>query len=705
MAEITLIYPPLTDPTSGYHSLSYLDAYARAQGFDPARIIDANIESLYFSLTDDEAALVMNEVAERRRHLESGAETGLTDHERATLWTAGRIEPEEVRAAIRTLKDVDSFYDYRQYRWAVERIIAWMDTLAATGAPGSFGSNSGFSFFASDVINWFSIADLTNRELIGHINKPFRRYVDQLLIPRVRGVDLVGINVTYQEQLPFALYILQQLDQSLVDCGQQRPRVVIGGTEVSGAWKYLQDKSRFFELFAGADLAVVGEGETAYVQILTQLGRPLTDVHHPNVLINVGREQIPQHGIPLYENIKSLPTPTYDQLPWELYLSPHRFAYYSPTRGCYWNKCTFCDYGLNFDSPTSPWRQDPVEKMVEDARRLSHEADFFYLSVDVLAPAAMLRFAERIREESVDFKWGAEIRLEKYWSPERCKTLREGGCVVVSVGYESGNQRILDLMEKGTKVDQIRTTIKNLHDAGIGVEMMGFTGFPSETLEEGMESIKFLLDNRDSWTFGGMGEFILTAGAIVARQPERFGITNVRPHPGDDLVSVLQFDDPVKSPETRELLHRAKQPLRRWHFQRPWLGGIDTPHTYFYHDRFGTQILDELHDAMRRGVQLDSSLVANGAVESVPEVAKDIIGAERIFIHADTTVIKFPAPLLDLLGRLDGNCSFSEAAVKSGVDHPDAQWRLLNRLLQAHVVRLPLKEIDVPRERLGSQSQ
>jgi anaerobic magnesium-protoporphyrin IX monomethyl ester cyclase len=46
-----LIYPPLTDPTSGYHSLSYLDSYARSRGYPPADMIDANIEAFHHSLS------------------------------------------------------------------------------------------------------------------------------------------------------------------------------------------------------------------------------------------------------------------------------------------------------------------------------------------------------------------------------------------------------------------------------------------------------------------------------------------------------------------------------------------------------------------------------------------------------------------------------------------------------------------------------
>lgn len=98
--------------------------------------------------------------------------------------------------------------------------------------------------------------------------------------------------------------------------------------------------------------------------------------------------------------------PDFSGLPWDLYLSPEKFVYYSPTRGCYWNKCTFCDYGLNTDGPTSPWRQDTADTMIADVTELAKFAKFIYFSVDVLAPATILRFAEKVVERGLDFRWG-----------------------------------------------------------------------------------------------------------------------------------------------------------------------------------------------------------------------------------------------------------------------------------------------------------
>jgi hypothetical protein len=91
---------------------------------------------------------------------------------------------------------------------------------------------------------------------------------------------------------------------------------------------------------------------------------------------------------------------------------------------------------------------------------------------------------------------------------------------------------------------------------------MGFTGFPSETVAEAHESVDFLETHRDSWTVAGLGEFILTPGAIVAMRPGDFGIVEHGPHANDDIARILHFREaePVSDAE-RETIDARKKAL------------------------------------------------------------------------------------------------------------------------------------------------
>lgn len=592
-----LVYPPLLDPTAGYHSLGYLKSYAAARGYRDVHVVDANVEAVTSLLEPDRVGRDQERLRDRRDELAGRA--GRLDPDEAAehgeLLKVDLVTPAATEAAVQVLRDPELFYDYPTYRAAAERIIARLGLAGALGVPGQFTNG-----FQLQSVGWSPSrsADLCDRELLATLARPFQPYLEQRLLPRMTALrpDLIGINLTFVSQTPFGLWLLRLLRERMPGC-----HLTAGGTELADIWKYLGDRDRFFQIFDDTDSCVIGEGESAFVRLLEHVaGQRGTDRLGPAVAPH------PRHargtGAPefAYETTRLLPPPDLTDLPYHRYLSPHRYAYFSPTRGCYWNKCTFCDYGLNDGTPTSPWRQDPVDKAFADLEAVAATARFVYLSVDVLAPATILRLAERIIEAGLEVRWSAEIRLERYWTPQRCRTLYASGCRAVSVGFESASQRVLDLIAKGTRVADVPRIIEAMTGAGIGVQMMGFTGFPSETFDEAMESVRFLTAHRSRWTFGDLGEFVLTPGAIVASDPGRFGLSNLRAAPGRDIRRSLRYDPPNRlSGREEHELAVAKASIRMADFDRPWLGGVDTPHTCFYHDRYGAEVAILIRDAVR----------------------------------------------------------------------------------------------------------
>jgi hypothetical protein len=375
-------------------------------------------------------------------------------------------------------------------------------------------------------------------------------------------------------------------------------------------------------------------------------------------------------------------------------------VYYSPTRGCYWNKCTFCDYGLNSDGPTSPWRQSQEERMIQDVRAISAHSRFIYFSVDVLAPATILRFAERAVEERLDIRWGAEIRLEKYWSRERCELLRRSGCVAVAVGFESGNQRILKLIDKGTTPAQVKQAIQAMHAAGIGVQMLGFTGFPTETFEEARDSIDFLVNNRELWTFGGLGDFVLTSGSIVAKDPARFGISGVRPAGKEGVARWLEYEEPI-SRGARDAVKQEKRRLQPSHYGRPWLGEPDTPHSYFYQDRFRTQTWPLLQGNRRLDPGDEDQLFQlNGTL--IPNPGAEVLGAydaiygnmnqtrdntRPVFRRADGRIMLLPSGLTRLLDIFAEPVTIAKATERAWMLDPADARTAFDQLIRRAAIR------------------
>src|SRR5215207_3357072 len=248
---------------------------------------------------------------------------------------------------------------------AVLVLKRWMDVLSVKGFAGQFGN---FALNMQIFANFNSVNDLINTSFTDRLMKPFLSYFNEPFTKIInRGWDLIGLSVNYISQLPFAIFI-SHLVRSLV------PECIIcaGGTEITDDVKYMSDRNLLWKLFSACDAIVVGEGESSLISILDSLHlmQPLPK-QCPGVLVKDDPIIFDDFKLSLhmtFENLSALPEPRYDVWNWNQYWSPEPIILYSPTRGCYWNKCTFCDYGLNADLPTSPSRNRPVESVIEELR-------------------------------------------------------------------------------------------------------------------------------------------------------------------------------------------------------------------------------------------------------------------------------------------------------------------------------------------------
>jgi hypothetical protein len=303
------------------------------------------------------------------------------------------------------------------------------------------------------------------------------------------------------------------------------------------------------------------------------------------------------------EDLSVLPAPDFDGLPLDRYLSPRLTLPYDPTRGCYWGKCTFCHYGLA-EVGTAKYRERDVASMVEHIRALSskHGTKHFYFSQDSVAPKTLLKLAEGLIASGVGIHWGTDLKPEKYLTAARAATLRDAGAVACALGVESGNDRVLKLIDKGAPVAVVSDVIERLAGAGVAPEAMCFTDFPTETRDEAVDTLRFLHERRDQVAVYIVGEFGLTHGSLVAQEPSKFGLSEVWQIEGDKLGLSLFFDPEgvVKDDEDRAAVDAELVRLSRGWVLRPypWAGAVSTAHTLLHYAELGPGVF---RDRARRG--------------------------------------------------------------------------------------------------------
>ncbi len=289
-------------------------------------------------------------------------------------------------------------------------------------------------------------------------------------------------------------------------------RVIICGSDATDhAEQYLGQ---------GADYVLLGEGEETLAELIAvltgELKRPIEDIlglayHGDDAGLSPERGQ--SNGAPASAfrrnprrpDIKALdemPFPAWDLVDVERYrrIWLEKHGYYSmnmvTTRGCPYH-CNWCAkpiWGQRYNS-RSP------ENVVAELKWLrQHFApDHIWFADDImgLKPGWWQHFADLVKEEQVRTPFKCLSRADLIVRSEsNVSALKRAGCDIVWLGAESGSQRILNAMEKGTTVEQIYEAARQLRAAGVRVGFFLQFGYPGETREEIEMTLQMVRDCR-----------------------------------------------------------------------------------------------------------------------------------------------------------------------------------------------------------------
>ncbi len=253
----------------------------------------------------------------------------------------------------------------------------------------------------------------------------------------------------------------------------------------------------------GADFVLIGEAESTLVELLDVLsGHSATPLANIPGLAYPGPngEVIRTAPRPLIKDLDMLPFPAWDlvDIPRYRAIWLERHGYYSmnlvTTRGCPYH-CNWCAkpiYGQRYHV-RSP------ENVVTEMKWLKTEfgAEHIWFADDIfgLKPGWIEHFAELVRAHNALIPFKCLLRVD-LCTESTVEALKAAGCHTVWVGAESGSQKILDAMDKGTTVEQIYTAARRLHTAGIQVGFFLQFGYPGETREDIEQTLQMVRDCR-----------------------------------------------------------------------------------------------------------------------------------------------------------------------------------------------------------------
>jgi radical SAM superfamily enzyme YgiQ (UPF0313 family) len=194
--------------------------------------------------------------------------------------------------------------------------------------------------------------------------------------------------------------------------------------------------------------------------------------------------------------------PDYTSFPVHDYLSPGFILPYSGSSGCYWNRCSFCPETAE-DNPYVPV---PVPQAMADLHALAADRSpvVIHLLDNSVSPALM----QALAADPVGVPWYGFARIGKdLCDLDYCVALRRSGCAMLKLGLESGDQGVLDQLNKGIDLGTASKVLTNLSKAGIAAYVYLLFGTPAETVVEARKTLEFVVHHRNAITFLNLAIF------------------------------------------------------------------------------------------------------------------------------------------------------------------------------------------------------
>ena len=333
-------------------------------------------------------------------------------------------------------------------------------------------------------------------------------------------------------------------------CKEKNPhsKVVVGGAHPTAM---PEDMSSIF------DMVVIGEGEEAMVKIAKDY--PNNKRFYEEVL----DKELDTYPNPAYHLI--------DPFSYKRTINGETSLTLLTTRGCPFH-CSFCGLDKSHQvvkqrSPSLVAKEIKELKEKYGIRKYNFQDDIFTIN-----RKRLYEMLDLFKPFDIGFRGFGRAGIN---TKEDYVRLKEAGCDMLAYGLESGSQKILDLMNKKSTVQDNRNVIKWAKETGITSRAFFILGFPGETEETIKETKAFIEETNPDQFF--ISNFVPYPGTDVWNNPEKYGIT----HMDKDFDNYYQVDKNFSGSVnietkflTAEKFRELEIDFREWIIKREWKGSL-----------------------------------------------------------------------------------------------------------------------------------
>jgi anaerobic magnesium-protoporphyrin IX monomethyl ester cyclase len=241
------------------------------------------------------------------------------------------------------------------------------------------------------------------------------------------------------------------------------------------------------------DVVVRREGEMTLLELLQRIAAKQDFTGVLGITYRAADGKIVRNeDRPFLNDLDSLPFPAFHLLPLDSFHRMGKTIFpLTTSRGCVqW--CDFCSTVRMFGRGYRMHSPKRVVDQIEMLHSQYGESQFtFYDDAFTINREHVMEMCADLKTRKLNVEWDCETRVDAV-DQELLDAMHKAGCITVWFGVESGSEKILGVMNKKIKLDQVRSAFKMAQKAGMMTIASAVLGFPGETEETAWETINFI---------------------------------------------------------------------------------------------------------------------------------------------------------------------------------------------------------------------
>lgn len=329
--------------------------------------------------------------------------------------------------------------------------------------------------------------------------------------------NIIWISAVYEDQLVSALiisYTIKKINPKI--------NIYIWWPQITLHVESLIHNDKIKELISWF---ITNYWEKSIEKIIYNTSKNLDFNDIPNLYYNL-QWQFIKNDLKYQPDIQTFSIPNYDEI---IKNYPSKTL---PIRGsiwCAWWKCSFCSYRyLHSDLKITISEIDNIVETIKVLKEKYNTIHFAFID-DRITPLFIKKFSEKIIKSNINIKWSCMLALVPWFDNDNLiSVMARSWCESVGIWLESASPRLLKLMQKPHTPEKAEQIIKLLHKYKININAFIMFWFPTETKEEAITTLKFIIKHKNLLSQVCVNLFWPQKWSDLYEHPEKYWVKNIK---------------------------------------------------------------------------------------------------------------------------------------------------------------------------------